>query len=195
MGSRRRSEGEAPDTALMLRVSRGERDAFALLYHRHYRKLLDFFYAMSGNTATAEDLCQECFLRVWRLRDRYAPTGSVLGYLFAVARFVWFERRPAIYRDQRNRRYAGDRETLADLADSRPLPDVAAGRSELDASIRAAVAELPEEQRMAFVLRTIQGLPLEEIAGIMGCPINTVRSRKLSAMKRLRAALRGLLVL
>jgi RNA polymerase sigma-70 factor (ECF subfamily) len=162
------------------------------LYRRHFRKLLDFFYAMSGHSQLAEDLCQETFLRVWRLRGRYTPTGSFLGYLFAIARYVWLERRTEAYR----------RAALQPLScggdgpepvDTGAQPDELAARAEVQGSIAQAVAALPEDQRMAFVLRTVQGLSLEEIAASMGCPLNTVRSRKLLAMKKLREALRGLL--
>lgn len=195
MGIGRQPQNDIPDTALMLRVSRGDREAFAVLYRRHYRKLLDFFYAMSGNASTAEDLCQECFLRVWRLRERYEPSGSVLGYVFTVGRYIWYEQRPKIYRDQRVKSLSEARDEGFDPKDLRGLPDVLASRVEIEDAILEAIAGLTEEQRMAFVLRTAQGLPLEEIARVMECPANTVRSRKLSAIKRLREALRGLLVL
>jgi RNA polymerase sigma-70 factor (ECF subfamily) len=183
---------ETPDVALMILVSAGDSDAFGLLYRRHYRKLLDFFYAMSGNTQMAEDLCQETFLRVWRLRNRYTPTGSYLGYLFAIARYVWLERRAEAYRRSAFQPLSsgGDGPEPIDPA---ALPDELACRSELSGTISEAVSSLPEDQRMAFVLRTVQGLSLEEIASAMGCPLNTVRSRKLLAMKKLREALRGLL--
>ena len=82
----------APDTTLMLRVRWGDERAFVELYRRYHRKLMDFFYGMSRNAQTAEDLCQETFLRVWKLRRRYAATGSFPAYLFAFARNVWLER-------------------------------------------------------------------------------------------------------
>ena len=58
-----------------------------------------------------------------------------------------------------------------------------------------ALDGLPTEQRMAFVMRAIEGLSIEEIASAMQCPVNTVRSRKLLAVKKLRGVLKGLLVL
>jgi RNA polymerase sigma-70 factor (ECF subfamily) len=75
------------------------------------------------------------------------------------------------------------------------LPDEAAQNAELRDRITAALDELPDEQRMAFVLRTVQGLSLEEISTTMQCPLNTVRSRRLLAIRHLRNALRGILVL
>jgi RNA polymerase sigma-70 factor (ECF subfamily) len=74
-------------------------------------------------------------------------------------------------------------------------PDEAAHYAEMDERILGALRDLPEEQRTAFVLRTIEGLSLEDIARIMACPVNTVRSRRIIAIRRLREALSGLFVL
>ncbi len=188
------AHGDITDVSLMRRVCEGDADAFSTLYRRHFRKVLDFFYAMSRDRVFSEDLCQETFLRLWRLRERYTPSGSFPAYLFTVARFVWMERRTEVFR-RGALRPLGEDEGCGMATLSENGPDVLAERSELSRRIADAVAALPEEQRMAFVLRTVQGLTLEEIASAMACPVNTVRSRKLLAFKKLRETLRGLLVL
>jgi RNA polymerase sigma-70 factor (ECF subfamily) len=71
-------------------------------------------------------------------------------------------------------------------------PDEEAARRETAARIFAALEQLPEEQRIVFVMRTIEGLPLEDIATALDCPVNTVRSRKILAVKRLRFLLQEL---
>jgi RNA polymerase sigma-70 factor (ECF subfamily) len=183
---------EPTDVELMLRVRRGDAEAFSRLYRRYNRKLLNFFYAMGAGPSYSEDLCQETLLRLWRLRARYEPRGSFPAYLFAVARFVWMERRTEVYRASASRpEFDADSEAAAPGSE----PDALASRSEAAEAIAKAVAELPEEQRMAFVLRAVQGMPLDEIAEAMDCPINTVRSRKLLAVRKLREVLRGLLTL
>jgi len=184
-----------PDTDLMLRVQWGSDRAFAELYRRYYRKLLDFFYGMGRDMQAAEDLCHETFLRLWQLRARYAATGSYGAYVFSVARRIWLERG----RQMRKQWRLGVAQHLdatngCFLASTDPGPDEHAHRSELGDRILAAVQALPEEQRMAFVLRTIEGMPLSDIAAVMECPVNTVRSRRLLAINRLREALRGLYV-
>lgn len=181
------------DTDLMLRVQWGSEAAFAVLYARYYRRLLDFFYGMSRDAQGAEDLCHETFLRVWRLRTRYTASGVFAAYLFTVARHIWFERVRVARKEWRLGVARPIDETPA--AASQPGPDALAYRAEVDARVFAALDELPEEQRMAFVLRTIEELPLDQIAEVMECPVNTVRSRRLLAVKRLRQILRGLLVL
>jgi len=195
MTTGRDAKSEPTDVALMLRVRNDDPEAFARLYRRHNRRLLDFFFAMCRHATLAEDLAQETFLRVWRLRERYEPRGSFPGYLFAVARFVWMERRTEVYQALAYRPVPGEGGQPELATEPQQGPDALADRSETGQCIAQAVANLPEEQRMAFVLRTVQGLPLEEIAEAMGCPVNTVRSRKLLAMQKLREALRGLLVI
>lgn len=186
----------APDVALMLRVRWGDEHAFGELYHRYHRRVLNFFYGMSRSAQMSEDLCQETFLRVWKLRRKYEATGSFPAYLFAFARNVWLEQ----CREIKKRQRIGARQNVEDGWQFVPAapstrPDMAAVRSEIEEHIFDALDGLPVEQRMAFVMRAIEGLSIEEIASAMQCPINTVRSRKMLAVKKLRVVLKGLLVL
>jgi len=186
----------APDTTLMLRVRWGDEHAFAELYRRYYRKVMGFFYGMSRDTQTSEDLCQETFLRIWKLRRKYAASGSFPAYVFAFARNVWLEQCRQARKHQRfGSARGGDQDVQLVTASMATHPDVAAARSELADCIFGALDELPVEQRMAFVMRNIEGLSIREIASAMQCPMNTIRSRKILAVKKLREALKGLLVL
>lgn len=174
------------DIALMMRVRDGDESAFEALFNRHNRPLLSFFYGLSRNDSHARDLCQETFLRVWKIRKRYRATGSFPAYLFGIARMIWLE----FCRQQDKTWRLGARQgedSLHDLeADPAGCPAFQANRAELHDYIHAALEELPEEQRLVFVLRSIEGLSLEDIAAILDCPINTVRSRKILAVKKLR---------
>lgn len=190
------SSKHVTDIALMLRVRGGDEEAYAALYERHHRKVLDFFYGMGRNPHSAEDLCQETFLRIWKLRHRYAARGSFTAYLFAFARYIWLEQLRKTRRLQTFTRLQSGAQDGAGLTAARFwIPDEAASHAELEARIWEALQCLPDEQRMAFVLRVIHNLPLDEIASIMECPVNTVRSRKLLAIKKIRHALREILVL
>lgn len=185
-----------PDSILMLRVRQDDDHAFAELYHRYYRRLQNFFYGMSRDVQAAEDLCQETFLRIWKLRRRYAATGSFAGYLFSFARNIWLERCREVRRRQKLgiRRYT-DEDWQAVAGPPGDHPDEAAVRAEIGERVYEALDRLPDEQRMVFVLRTVEGLSTDEIAAVMKCPVNTVRSRKILAVNKLRRALQGLLVL
>ena len=174
------------DIVLMMRVREGDESAFEILFNRYQRPLLGFFYGLSHNNSSAKDLCQDTFLRVWKIRKRYRATGTFPAYLFGVARMIWLE-----YCRQQDKTWRlGARQgedSLHDLeADTAGCPVFQANRSELGGYIHAALDELPEEQRMVFVLRSIEGLSLDDIAAILDCPVNTVRSRKILAVKKLR---------
>ena len=176
----------------MLRVRQDDECAFEQLYQRYVRKLVDFFYAMGRDVHQAEDLTHETFLRVWRQRGKYAATGSVQAYLFAFARFIWLERCRTF---RRNRRWGwvSLREDLEEaqlaVASGDSHPDVRAGRAELESAIFGALGRLRDEERMACVLHESQGLSNEDIAAVMQCPVNTVRSRRILAVRKLRETL------
>lgn len=184
------------DAALMLRVREGDTAAFERLYNRYHRKVQDYFYAMSKESETAKDLCHETFMRIWRLRDRYTDSGSFPGYLFSFARRVWLER----CRGLKKERKLGLRIDTTEAADRLGLPpgndpDAAASNAEMHDRIFAAVEQLPEEQRTVFVMRVVQRMKLDAIAEALGCPVNTVRSRKLAAVRKLRELLKDVMVL
>ena len=172
------------DVALMMRVRRGDELAFEALHTRYQRKLLDFFYGLARDPQLASELCQETFLRVWLVRQRYRALGSFPGYLFGIARMVWLERKRSLRKIWR----LGRREELAEDALASPdrWPDACAAQGELRAQIFGALEALPEEQRIVFVMRNIRGLSLNDIASALDCPVNTVRSRKILAVKKLR---------
>jgi RNA polymerase sigma-70 factor (ECF subfamily) len=187
---------ELADADVMLRVQWGSDIAFAEIYRRYHRRLLDFFYGLSRDAQRAEDLCHETFLRIWQLRVRYKASGTFAAYLFAVARHIWLEQ----MRQSRKEWRLGKRDDLhaieeLPVAVAYAGPGERASRAEIHDHIFEALGKLPEEQRMAFVMRTVNGLSLEEIAEVMECPINTIRSRRLLAIRRLRELLRGLIVL
>ena len=187
---------QMPDTDVMLRVQWGSERAFAELYRRYYRRLQDFFYGLGRDAHMAEDLCHETFMRLWKLRARYKATGNFAAYVFTVARHIWQERCRKARKDWRlGIQRSVENEGALALVARTPAPDESAHRSEVDERIFAVLDTLPEEQRMAFVLRTVEGMALEDIARVMECPVNTVRSRRLLAIKQLRKALRGLFVL
>ena len=191
MTSGARSEEPASPVALMLRVRQGDDSAFAQLYDRYHVRLLNFFYGLTRDRDVSDDLCQETFFRIWRLRAKYAATGSFPAYLFTFARNIWLEHCREKLKRQRLGRPSAIEDHAGSLLESRrPQPDAAAGNAEIADRIFAALSELPEEQRMVFVLRNIEGLSLGDTATIMQCPVNTVRSRKLLAVQKLRAALR-----
>jgi len=177
------------DIALMLLVKSGDEGAFEILHSRYQRKVVAFFWGLIRDAQLANDLCQETFLRVWMVRKRYQATGTFCGYLFGIARMIWLERSRTIKKESR----LGTPCTLEalewcmeNMADKYKNP---AENQELTDAFWNALAVLPEEQRMVFVMRNIEGLSLDDIATALDCPVNTVRSRKMLAVNKLRVLL------
>ncbi len=176
---------------LMLRVKDGDEDAFSLLYDEHHRRVLNFFFGLSADAHLAQDLRQETFLRIWKLRGRYRATGSFVAYILTFARYIWLEN----CRKNSKRYNLGALSSANAALEQLPAgpaarPDNALARSELEGHIFGALSKLPEDQRMAFVLRVVEGLSTEETASVMQCPVNTVRSRKVLAIRKLRVQMR-----
>jgi RNA polymerase sigma-70 factor (ECF subfamily) len=186
---------DLPDEILMQRIARDDAAAFDALFLRHRRAVFSYTFRMVGDGTTSEDLTQECFLRVWRARQRYEPTAAFRTWLFTIAR------RLAL--DELKRRQAHPTLLAVETADdedstgtAKPLgvdpgnPQEIVMARELARTLDQALRDLPEEFREAAILRDVEGLSYEQIAGILGCPLGTVKSRINAARKRLQAVAR-----
>lgn len=175
---------EMDDTQLMERIcAADDPHAFSSLVRRHEKKLLNFFIR-SGVQYDGEDLVQQTFLRLYRYRNRYSPDAKVTTFLFLMARQVWID-------ELRKRKR---RERLADSFSEETGPCVAPSAADEVAAagtldIPAALARLPEGMRMVVELGIYQDLPYAEIAGILGIPEGTVKSRMFNALAQLRRML------
>lgn len=161
--------------------------AFDLLYQRHAGALLMFLIGLHGRDEHgARDALQETFLRFWAALPGFDPERALRPWLLRVARNVSldaFKRFAA----KLERSGATLEEGLQPAAG--PGPREAAARDEEGRLLRAAVAELPPEQRAVFLLRHDQGLTYPEIASALGCAERTAKYRMRAALDRLAAAL------
>ena len=171
----------------MLRLSRGDRDAFEILFREHYAALVRFAEGLLRSSDVAEDVVQDVMLNVWRQRETLRVEDSVRAYLFRSVR----NRALNHVRNQRVRRDA-----IPHLAsESRPTAGVDSTlvEEELASAIRDAVAALPPRCREVFELSRGQGLRYAEIAGVLGISIKTVETQMGRALKSLRERLAGFL--
>jgi RNA polymerase sigma-70 factor (ECF subfamily) len=178
----------------MVAFKEGDPEAFATLYDRHARALINFFYKMCYDRALAEDLTQDTFLKILRHRGNYRPEATFKTFLYAVAKNLWIDR----YRSQKTApktvsteiRAQEEGATLGELvqaaADS-PVERLA-GREAADL-VRDALLKLPDAQRLVFVMAEAQGLKYREIAQILDVPVGTVKSRMNAAVTTLRGLL------
>jgi RNA polymerase sigma factor (sigma-70 family) len=182
------------DEALLLRYAAGEVAAFEMLYQRHERPLWRYLLRHGGaERALAEELAQEVWFAVAREAPRFRPDGRFCSWLYAIARHRLIDaarkRRAVVSLDAP---VPGTDEPLIDgIADETAAnPERQAERAEQGRALLAALAELPEEQREAFVLQVDADLAIDEIATVTGTRFETVKSRLRYARERLRALLR-----
>lgn len=180
---------------MMLDVKAGDEQSYELLLRKYRTPLVNFLYRMVRDTAVAEDLAQEVFLRVYRARGEYAPSAKFTTWMFRIATNLALNS----VRDNRHRRMEISMDQTVDTGEDelRPLevPDrtpsveqemVARCRAEL---IMKAIHALPEKQRAAVLLHKYQELDYDEIAGVLECSESALKSLLFRAYETLRVEL------
>jgi RNA polymerase sigma-70 factor (ECF subfamily) len=168
-----------PDNELVKRVARGDDDAFKLLFERHHRLAWSVIYRQLGSVAASEDLVQEAFLRVYRAAPKYEPSAKFSTWFYTVVTNLCLNYKRDRARD-RLRLVGGDEEgesnALEQLAAVEPDEhgdDEAQKRTQ---AVQQAIAELPENQRMALILSRYEEKSYEEVAEILGVTVAAVKS-------------------
>jgi RNA polymerase sigma-70 factor (ECF subfamily) len=179
----------------MLRYREGDVRAFEVLITRHRKPVFNFILRFVRDSALAEDVVQETFLRVVKNAEAYERQAKFTTWLFTIARNLCVD---ASRRGKHRKAASLDapldgadgKLSLGDtVADSGAGVDRQAISHQLQIRMKAAIAELPDEQREIFLLREVADLQFNEIAEIVGCPENTVKSRMRYALEKLREAL------
>ncbi len=169
----RETTAPAEDRTLAARLRAGEAAAFEELVRRHQHRVFGVAARMLGSAAEAEEAAQEVFLRVYRSVGGFRGDARLSTWLYAITSRVCLTRLAA---GERRLARRGE-EALTRLPDGGAGPGAALERSELEAALHRAIAELPEERRIVVVLRDLEGLAYEEIAAALDLPLGTVRSR------------------
>ena len=177
------------DAQLMLAYARGEMRAFETLYSRHRTALYRYLVRQARDTEIAHDLFQEVWSRVIVNRARYEPRAKFRTFLFTLAHNCFID-----HCRRMKSRPAGMGIEDADAADllateQDALPEAELERSETTQRYRAALAQLPQEQRDVYLLHEESDLSLEEIARVTGVGAETAKSRLRYAVGKLKAAL------
>ena len=173
------------DEELMLAYAGGDLLAFEMLYRRHRGMLYRFLLRTLRHRADADELFQDTWSRLISARERYRPEAKFTTWLLQIAHNL------IVDRFRRHRPEASDEETETVFrnldAPESERPDRVLTEFEQRRRLQLALEELPEEQRVTFLLRVESGLGLEEIAAITGAGRETVKSRLRYALARIRA--------
>jgi RNA polymerase sigma-70 factor (ECF subfamily) len=176
------------DRALVAAMVARDAEAVARLYDRHAARLLGIAHRILGETGEAEEVVQEVFLHAWRAASSFDPfRGSVLAWLIVATRSRAIDR-VRTRKSWVSREDAG-RDPLADLA-ARDDVEEGAAAHQWETVCRAAVGELPADQRRALELAFFDGLTHEEIAERTATPLGTVKTRIRLGLMKLRERVR-----
>ena len=184
----------ALDHALMKRIGDGDHAAFRQLVERHQNAVVGTVAKMLGNPSEAEDISQQVFLRIWRNAKRYRPEAKFTTYLYTITRNLVFNETRR--RGRKKEVSSDEREENAHLTISENpdrQPDAELLQSELQQAVDAAIATLPDTQRMAVVLRRYEQLSYEEIAEVLHLSVSAVKSLLFRARTALRESLNSYL--
>jgi RNA polymerase sigma-70 factor (ECF subfamily) len=182
------------DEDLMLSYAAGDAAAFDAIYARHKGGVYRYLLRQCRDAGIAEQLFQDVWMNLIRVRARYQPSAKFTTWLYTLAHNRLIDHHRA---SGRVTLVSSDDENHADVvaalpASRRSEPESRAANRELGERLKDAVAALPAAQRDAFLLQQEGGLTLEEIAALTGAGAETVKSRLRYATNKLRAELADL---
>lgn len=207
------AQGPFDDAALVREVVAGRHDALAVLYDRHADAVFAAACRLTSDRGLAEEVVQETFLVLWDRAETFDPTlGSLRAWLHTIARNRTVDRLRALGRrppilplssvagggsssgrvdevsaDALDRVLAAGE--LIGGAAPPPSPEMEVALGELRAALQAALAEMPDDERVVIVMAYGDDLSQTEIAERLGWPLGTVKTRTRRALARLRAVL------
>lgn len=172
------------EAELVRALGAGEAGAYRELSNRYVSRVLHYSQRLLRDTAEAEDVTQEVFLRLWQNAEKLerSQSGRIGMWLFRVAHNLCIDRLRI------TRRYTDDAE---EPVTESQRPSAMLERRQTAASVHKLLEELPERQRAAILLSHFEGLGNEEIGGVMGVGVEAVESLLSRGRKRLREALSG----
>ena len=175
--------GEMTDAGLLMAAAGGASSAFAEIVSRHYQPVYRLAWRMAGDAATAEDLTQEAFIKLWRNPRQVRNAAALKGWLMRVVANAAIDRarRPSL----------ATLEEAPEPVDPQARPDAPLERAEASRLVDAALAELPHRQRQALALVYFENMPNAEAADIMEVSIDALESLLARARRSLKDRLAG----
>lgn len=180
------------DEDLVQKVKGGDLDAFDQLVYRYEGKIYSVAYRFMGNHADAGDLAQDTFARMYQALPGFRGDSSFATWLYRIAANAC---RDELRKRQRRRSVSMDELIEASPANvpaaaSEYLPEEVAQRHETQRQVQECLNQLSGDHKLILVMREIQGLSYEEIAGVLGCSLGTVKSRISRARNALKEKIR-----
>ena len=187
-------EDDAEDVRLMQLVGRDDTAAFEKLIERHQALVLGTVARMLGSNSDVEDIAQQVFVRVWKNAGRYVARAKFTTWLLKITRnLVFNELRRSKRRAHVPLQSDPDADELPLREERVSAPDAAALEKELQQAVDHAIAQLPEPQRMAVILRRYEEMSYEQIGAVLDLSVPAVKSVLFRARTELRERLEAYL--
>jgi RNA polymerase sigma-70 factor (ECF subfamily) len=184
-----------PSEELMAKIAEGDEDAFEILVNRHQTSVLNLIYRFIGDRTQAKDLAQEVFIRVWQSAGSYQPKAKFTTWVYRITANLCFNELKSARRKKWfsfNRSDEDGEHTFEEtLADSAPSAEDLLLEKERSRQISDALQCLPENQRMALILKRYDALSYQEIAQVIGCSVSAVESLLVRAKRTLQEKLKN----
>ena len=178
---------DAIDVALMRETAKGNEQAFRQLIERHQQAVVGTVARMLNDATEAEDIAQMVFVRIWQSAPKWTHDAKFTTYLFTITRnLVFNESRRRSRKKEVSLESREESNPAATTADDALTPNEGLEKRELHRSIDRAIASLPEQQRMAVILRTFEGMDYEGIAASLETSVSSVKSLLFRARGTLR---------
>jgi len=184
------------DKLLVERVKRGEKAAFDALVLKYQQRVINLVSRFVRSHADAQDVTQDAFLKAYRALPNFRGDSAFYTWLYRIA--VNTAKNHLATQSRRAGELDKDISEIEQIEANDALRDKATPerlllRDEIQATVLTAIRELPEDLRTAIMLREVDGMSYEDIAGVMECPIGTVRSRIFRAREGVDKQLKPLL--
>ena len=188
-------DNTASNEDLMIKTSKGDEDAFEALALRHQTSVLNLIYRFIGDRTKAQDLAQEVFLRVWQAAENYEPKAKFTTWIYRITVNLCLNE----LKSARRKRWFSFHRTDEDseksieetFSDGSPTAEDLLLAKERSRQISDALHSLPDNQRMALVLKRYDDLSYQEIAQIIGCSVSAVESLLVRAKRNLQEKMKN----
>ncbi len=188
-------DGTVSSEDLMARIAKGDDDAFEILVSRHQTSVLNLIYRFIGDRTQAKDLAQEVFLRVWQAAKSYEPDAKFTTWLYRITANLCLNELKSARRRRwfQFHRFNEDNERSIEetFTDDSPTAEDLLLEKERNHQISDALQSLPDNQRMALVLKRYDDLSYQEIAQVLGCSVSAVESLLVRAKRTLQEKLKN----
>jgi RNA polymerase sigma factor (sigma-70 family) len=177
---------DAIDASLIRDIIKKDQQAFESLYYRYHQRLARFIYRMSGHTEFLEEIINDTLYVVWRKAETFNGSAKPSTWIFGIAYNKALKSLKAQYREQPE----FDSE-LMETVENTFVGDAGSDIEKLECEnwFACAFDQLPPEQRAAIELTYYHGMSYRDIAALMQCPENTVKTRMFHARKKLKSIL------